>query len=103
MKYISGAAIPVYVIDGNGSALGSEENPINVSVVESGGVSDTKYAIIDVASSGNNTIVAAVPGKQIRVTSVTIIASAAVTIRFESAADGTALTGQMQLAANGGF
>jgi hypothetical protein len=61
-----------------------------------------KFAIIDAATSGNNTIVAAVVGKKIRVLSYTIVAAGAVTIRFEDGADGTAKTGQMQLAANGG-
>lgn len=62
-----------------------------------------KFAIIDAATSGDNTIVAAVNPKKIRVLSVWFIASAAVTARFESGAGGTALTGQMQIAANGGF
>ncbi len=62
-----------------------------------------KFAIIDAATSGNNTLVAAVASKKVRVLSVFLVASAAVTARFESGADGTALTGQMQLAANGGF
>lgn len=62
-----------------------------------------KYVIIDNATSGNNTILAAVTGKKIRVLSCFMVAAAAVTVRFESGADGTALTGQMNLAANGGF
>jgi hypothetical protein len=60
------------------------------------------HAVIDNASSGDNTIVAAVAGKRIRVISYTIVAAGAVTVRFESGASGTALTGQMSLAANGG-
>lgn len=62
-----------------------------------------KFAIIDCASSGDNTLIAAVASRKIRVLSVFLMASAAVTIRFESGAGGTALTGQMQVAANGGF
>lgn len=59
---------------------------------------------IDVAGSGDNTIVAAQgSGNIILVHQVMLVASAAVTVRFESAAGGTALTGQMQLAANQGF
>jgi hypothetical protein len=61
-----------------------------------------KFVIIDCASSGDNTILSAVNPKKIRVLSYTLVASAAVTVRFESGAGGTALTGQMQLAANGG-
>lgn len=61
-------------------------------------------AAIDGATSGNNTLVAAVAGKRIRVLSlVAVMTGTAVTIRFESAADGTALTGQMQPSAGGGF
>lgn len=55
-----------------------------------------KFAIIDAATSGNNTIVAAVTGKKIRVLAGSLtMTGTAVTIRFESGADGTALTGQM--------
>ena len=59
--------------------------------------------VIDHATIGDNTIVAAESGARIRVTSVCLVAAAAVTVRFESGTGGTALTGQMQLAANGGF
>lgn len=63
----------------------------------------TKYAAIDVASSGDNTLVAAVAGKKIRVLSLYLVAAGAVTVRFESGAGGAALTGQSSLAANGGL
>lgn len=62
-----------------------------------------KYAAINVASSGDNTVVAAVAGKKISVLQVWMMAGAAVTARFESGAGGTALTGQAEIAANGGF
>lgn len=64
--------------------------------------SEIKYALIDHGAAGDNTIVAAVAGKKIRVLSYVIVAAGAVTVRFESAASGAALTGQMSLAANGG-
>lgn len=55
-----------------------------------------KFAVIDAATSGDNTIVAAVTGKKIRVLAGSLtMTGTAVTIRFESAASGTALTGQM--------
>lgn len=63
--------------------------------------SEVKYAVIDAATSGDNTLVAAVAGKRIRVLSLYLVAAGAVTARFESAAGGTALTGQSSLAANG--
>jgi hypothetical protein len=62
-----------------------------------------KRAAIDAATSGDNTLVAAVSGKKLRVLSCFLLAAAAVNVRFESGASGTARTGQMNLAANGGF
>ena len=55
-----------------------------------------KFAAIDAAASGDNTIVAAVASKKIRVLAAFFtMTGTAVTIRFESGAGGTALTGQM--------
>ena len=62
-----------------------------------------KYAVIDAATSGNNTLVAAVAGKKIRILAVFMIAAGTVIARFESAADGTAMSGQMNLAITSGF
>mgnify|MGYP001579724226 CR=1 FL=1 len=55
-----------------------------------------RYAVINAAGSGDNTLVAAVVSKKIRVLSLFYLASGTVTVRFESGAGGTALTGQMQ-------
>ena len=64
---------------------------------------EAKYASIDAAASGNNTIVEAIaaaagrPARKIRVLALHVtMTGTLVTIRFESGADGTALTGQMQ-------
>ena len=55
-----------------------------------------KFAKIDAASSGDNTLVAAVTGKKSRVMAGSLnMTGTAVTVRFESGAGGTALTGQM--------
>ena len=62
-----------------------------------------KFAIIDHASSGDNTLVSAVAGKRIRVLNIVMVVSGTVTIRFESGASGTALTGQIALTAQTGF
>lgn len=62
-----------------------------------------KFASIDVATSGDNTLVAAVTSKKIRVLSLTLVAAGTVNVRFESGAGGTALSGQMNLVANTGF
>ena len=62
-----------------------------------------KFAVIDNATSGDNTLVAAVASKKIRVLSLFLVAAGTVNVRFESGASGTALTGQMNLVANTGF
>ena len=62
-----------------------------------------KFAWIDHAASGDNSIVAAVSGKKIRVLALFLVAAGAVTVRFESGASGTALTGQSNLVANTGL
>lgn len=61
------------------------------------------FAAIDAASSGDNTVIAAVTGKKLRVVSCLLMAAGTVNVRFESGAGGTALTGQMNLVANTGF
>lgn len=60
-----------------------------------------QFAVIDAASSGDNTIVSAVAGRKIRVLSLFLVSTTAVTVRFESGASGTALTGAMATGANG--
>lgn len=62
--------------------------------------SEPQYAVIAAASSGDNTLVAAVTGKKIRVLSFVLVAAGTVLARFESDAGGTALTGQMSMVAN---
>ena len=86
---VNAFAVPPQTADGNTIYCGNENAPI-------------KYEVIDDATSGNNTIISAVTGKRIVVLQYVLIASGAVTVRFESGAGGTALTGQMQIAANGG-
>jgi hypothetical protein len=62
-----------------------------------------KRAVVDNATSGDNELVAAVAGKKIRVLDIVLISAGAATVRFESGAGGTALTGQMTTAAGTGF
>jgi hypothetical protein len=62
-----------------------------------------KRAAISAASSGNNTLVAAVADKKIKVLSVLLVGATAVTVAFQSGAGGTALTGVMSLGATAGF
>src|SRR5262245_53502402 len=56
---------------------------------------------VSVATSGNNTAVAAVTGRKIRVLAWSFVADGAVTWKFQSGAGGTDLTGAFSLAANG--
>lgn len=59
------------------------------------------YAVISGATSGDNSVIAAVAGKKIRVLSFFLVSVTAVAVRFESAAGGTALTGVMSMGATG--
>jgi len=57
-----------------------------------------KTAVINAASSGDNTLVAAVAGKRIAVWAFWVQGEAAVSVRFEDGAAGTAKTGVVDLA-----
>lgn len=61
-----------------------------------------QFAVINVSSSGDNTIVSAVTSKVIVVLSYVIVADGAVAAKFLNNTAGTAVTGAMSLAANGG-
>ena len=61
--------------------------------------SGIKYAAIAAGSSGDNTLVAAVTDKKIRVLSMLVLVPSDLVIAFESSAGGTALTGDMELGA----
>ena len=62
-----------------------------------------KYLAVDVNSSGDNTLIAAVSGKKILVIGCVLIAAGTVSIRFEDGAGGTALSGVLNLTTNSGF
>lgn len=61
-----------------------------------------RFAPIDTAGAGDNTLVAAVPKNKIKVVSFFIVAAGAVTVRFKSSGGGN-LSGAMPFAANGGL
>lgn len=64
--------------------------------------SEVQRAAVVAAAAGDNTLVAAVAGKKIRLHSLVLVASGgANNARLESGAGGTALTGVMNIAANG--
>jgi hypothetical protein len=58
-------------------------------------------AVVRCNTSGNNTLVAAVTGKKIKVLGLILVAAGDVDVRLESGAGGTALTGVMSLSADG--
>jgi hypothetical protein len=62
--------------------------------------SEPKYAAIDAAALGANTLIAAVAGRKIRVLALTLVGAGAVEAKFQSGAAGTDLTGAMALAAS---
>ena len=64
-------------------------------------VNSLARAAVNAASSGDNTLVAAVSGAKIKVLEVVLVAASDVNVRFESGAGGTALTGVMSLLAAG--
>lgn len=61
-----------------------------------------KFAAIAASSSGNNTLVAAVTSKKIRVLAYNLMGAGAVNAKFQSGASGTDLTGLKYIAAAGG-
>jgi hypothetical protein len=64
--------------------------------------SEVQYAVVAAASGGDNTLVLAVTDKKIRVMALVLVASGgANTVRLESGASGTALTGQMDIVNDG--
>lgn len=62
-----------------------------------------KHANVAASSSGDNTIVAAVAGKQIWVLECVLMSSGTVNVKFQSGASGTDITGLFYLIANTGF
>jgi hypothetical protein len=74
------------------------------SIYQNGTARTPTFAVIDAATSGDNTLVAAAgAGNKIRVHALYLVAAGTVNARFESGASGTALSGQMNLVANTGF
>lgn len=73
----------------------------SVETVATGEGKALKFASISAATSGDNTVVAAVTGSRIKVVSYVLVAAGLVTVKWKSGA-ATDLSGAMSLAANGG-
>lgn len=67
-----------------------------------GTVVTPKFAAIAASTSGNNTLIAAVTSKKIRVLAVAFMADGAVNAKFQSGAGGTDLSGLFYMVANTG-
>ena len=87
----------VSTTDGVGAALDT------ASIMNGTTALTPKFAAISGASSGDNTLIAAVSAKKIRILSYTVIAAGTVNFRLEDGAGGTAMTGVISLIANSGF
>lgn len=79
-----------------------QETPESSQMAMAGTIVTPQYAVINVSSNGDNSIVAAIAGKVIRVLAYTIVADAAVVVKWFSGAGGTAISGGMSFSANGG-
>src|SRR6185437_4351671 len=78
------------------------QNTLESSQMSSAGTIVTPlFAVVNISSSGDSTIVAAVSGKVTRVLSYSLVCDAANAVKWTSGAGGTALTGAMSFAANG--
>lgn len=64
-------------------------------------LAQTTSALIDVASAGDNTLVAATAGQTIRIHKLFFVCDAAVNIYFRNGTAGAALTGTMKFGAGG--
>ena len=97
---------PVWGADGTGTDTQvAQPLPVQATIESSqmsnvGTIVTPKFASINISSSGDNSIVAAVTSKKIRVLSYVIVADAAVAAKFRSGT--TDLMGAASLAANGG-
>lgn len=93
-----GAAVDTSVAAPMPVQMSIESNQMFIS-----GVAVTpKYAAIAASSSGNNTLIAAVTSKKIRVLALSMIANGTVNVKFQTGAGGTDLTGLYYLLANTG-
>lgn len=102
----SGGGIPPGLTRADSTAL-AIVNPDGSGVDNSSNIFDgetavtPKFAVISASSSGDNTIVAAVPGKKIRVLSYAFVSSGTVNAKWQSEA--TDISGLMYFIANTGI
>ena len=99
---VSLASLPALAAGTN--LIGTAASPSETSTVYNGTTALTpKFAKISTSSSGASQVVAAVTSKKIRVLRLSLIANAAVNVKFQSHVTPTDLTGLYYLGANGGW
>lgn len=97
---VMSASLPV-VIASNQSAVAVAHDTAAIS--SNGTALTPKFAAIAASSSGNNTLVAAVTSKKVRVLALNLISNGTVNVKVQSGASGTDLTGLWYLVANAGL
>jgi len=93
----NGVAVDVKQIAAGTNNIGD----VDIDSVVSG--KTRKSAAISAASSGDNTLVAALASNKTKVVGLFLVAAGDVNVRLEDGAGGTALTGVISLTANNGF
>lgn len=83
----------------NGFAFG---NAVGRIWSPSGELLNIQYAPINVAASGNSTVIPAVAGKSIYIVSLEFLCAGAVTVEWQSGAGGTVICKGQAFPANGG-
>lgn len=97
------SGVAVYVQPGGGAVFSTISADRTDAIYNSSVSITPKFAAISASSSGDNTLVAAVAGKKIRVLAMHFVCASAVDVRLEDGAGGTALTGVASYAANSGL
>lgn len=93
-----GGSLSVQATTGTFSIGGVYETSARIKI--DSGIVLPNYLAISAASSGDNTLIAAVAGTKMRVLSLVLSASGAVNARFQSAAAGDYLTGLFYMTTN---
>jgi hypothetical protein len=99
---------PVWGADGTGTDTAiANPLPIQGTIETSqastlGTIVTPKFGVINTSSSGDTQLVATDSTHKIRVVDYTLVCDAAVAVKFTKGAAGTAMTGAMSFAANGG-
>jgi hypothetical protein len=93
-----------YNVTVSGTGATAQVTVNTVSLTGGVGMGPNRFNVaISTASSGETALVAAITDKRIKVIAYDLVCAAAVSVTFKDGAGGTALTGAMPFAANGGI